>query len=1069
MSLKLLEAKWKPALSSILEELTESEFRMMLFNLFKIPQGVKDGKAREDIPYLIVQYYGTEGSIYEIDKIMKNIPRNDAAVQQLLRPFVEKLKKQRQGKKGTMRNLGSATKKQKPAADQLKSCQPDQKKTISKLVTKALAGKVVQSSAQCTNNKKVKMDPVNAAKPKKKNETQDSSLKHQASASASINMDRVGAVETEKTDEQDSSLKPVESIKTFKVLSAAVQTGRIKIMEIKKSNKTITHLEIEFNGRRQTVFVTTQLLANAFGLKVEDDFERRLRYQMPLTAEATLQGRKVTDIKKMDPVGDVKPDQKTEEQDSSLKLAAPYKTFKDQSAGVRTGRIKILGIKKSNNTNIHLMVEFNGRKRTFFLTNRLLASAFGLKVDDDFERRLCSQMPLTAEATIQGKKKITDIKKMDSVGTVTTELKTKDASLKPAKSSKTSKVLSAAVQTGRIQIMGIKKSNKKKTHLVVEINGRMQTVFVKTQLLANAFGLKVEDDYERRLRYQMPLTAEAKLQGNKIIYLKKMLKLLEAKWETALISILEELTEEEFKKMLICLVRIPQGVKTGKVREEIPNLIVQYYGTEGSISEIDKIMQDIPRRDAAVQEPLRPFVEKLKKRQKEKAMTSRLATDPGSVTKKQKPAAGPSGKLMLEPLASAVDCIEWTLLKPVVNTVDEVQTYSFQCDAGRFECSVSALRWVCEEKLSFKYQFCSWDEHRVRLSGAAYMPAGPLLNITVTAGKMEEVHLPHWICVDHNSKMSDNFAVLHIDAFGDVWREVSEVTESHVKLLQPTFSLISVTFWRIIGLPVKVFYNVLIYMKKHPAALTLHVYLVPPDEFQKQEVEKMENSCGSVRIIKPGPDRPMQLGDHYSLTTDKTNAMIQPPMRELRDDSNNLFEVFIRNADSDVPLRLESEKNTIWTCTIYKENYLSTDPTPGPSGAIQQRNVPTEDSIPTEDSVPAEESYSTEDSVPAEERIPAEDRDPSEDSVPAEKTLFSVRTEFVERVSDDVLNQLLDKLLEHRIINDGEMQSIRTKAKADKAREVIDTVRRKGTKPSALLIADLRKLDPCLSKVLKLS
>uniref|UniRef100_A0A8C9Y793 CARD domain-containing protein n=1 Tax=Sander lucioperca TaxID=283035 RepID=A0A8C9Y793_SANLU len=192
-------------------------------------------------------------------------------------------------------------------------------------------------------------------------------------------------------------------------------------------------------------------------------------------------------------------------------------------------------------------------------------------------------------------------------------------------------------------------------------------------------------------------------------------------------------------------------------------------------------------------------------------------------------------------------------------------------------------------------------------------------------------------------------------------------------------------------------------------------------------------------------------------------------MRELRDDNNNLFEVFIRNADSDVPLRLESEKNTIWTCTIYKENYLSTDPTPGPSGAIQQRNVPTEDSIPTEDSVPAEESYSTEDSVPAEERIPAEDRDPSEDSVPAEKTLFSVRTEFVERVSDDVLNQLLDKLLEHRIINDGEMQSIRTKAKADKAREVIDTVRRKGTKPSALLIADLRKLDPCLSKVLKLS
>ncbi|XP_078122672.1 uncharacterized protein LOC144528097 isoform X7 [Sander vitreus] len=488
MSLMLLEAKWKTALSSILEELTESEFRKMLFNLVKIPQGVKDGKTREEIPYLIVQHYGTQGSISEIDKIMKNIPRQDAAVQEPLRPFVEKLKKQRQGKK-----------------DQLKSCQPDQVR-------------------------KTKMDPVKAAKPKKKPkkkpETQDSSLKHQTSASASINMDPVGDVKTEKkTEEQDLSLKPVESSKTFKVPSAAVQTGRIQIMRIKKSNKTNTHLVVEFNKRKRNVFVTTRLLANTFGLKVDDDFERRLCCQMPLTAEATLQGKKVTDIKKMDPVGDVKPDQKTEEHDSSLKLAASSKTFKVQSAAVQTARIQIVGIKKSNKTNTHLVVEFNGRTRNVFVTTRLLANTFGLEVDDDFKRRLRYQMPLTAEATLQGKK-VTDIKKMDSVGAVTTELKTEnnDVHLKPAQSSKTSKAQSDAVQTGRIQIMGIKTSKKKNKNkkLVVEFNDRMQTFFVKTQLLANAFGLKVDDGFERGLRYQMPLTAEAKLKGNKITYIKKV-------------------------------------------------------------------------------------------------------------------------------------------------------------------------------------------------------------------------------------------------------------------------------------------------------------------------------------------------------------------------------------------------------------------------------------------------------------------------------------------------------------------------------------------------------------------
>ncbi|XP_078122675.1 uncharacterized protein LOC144528097 isoform X9 [Sander vitreus] len=469
MSLMLLEAKWKTALSSILEELTESEFRKMLFNLVKIPQGVKDGKTREEIPYLIVQHYGTQGSISEIDKIMKNIPRQDAAVQEPLRPFVEKLKKQRQGKKETTRKLsidfGSVAKKPKLAADQLKSCQPDQ------------------------------MDPV-------------------------------GDVKTEKkTEEQDLSLKPVESSKTFKVPSAAVQTGRIQIMRIKKSNKTNTHLVVEFNKRKRNVFVTTRLLANTFGLKVDDDFERRLCCQMPLTAEATLQGKKVTDIKKMDPVGDVKPDQKTEEHDSSLKLAASSKTFKVQSAAVQTARIQIVGIKKSNKTNTHLVVEFNGRTRNVFVTTRLLANTFGLEVDDDFKRRLRYQMPLTAEATLQGKK-VTDIKKMDSVGAVTTELKTEnnDVHLKPAQSSKTSKAQSDAVQTGRIQIMGIKTSKKKNKNkkLVVEFNDRMQTFFVKTQLLANAFGLKVDDGFERGLRYQMPLTAEAKLKGNKITYIKKV-------------------------------------------------------------------------------------------------------------------------------------------------------------------------------------------------------------------------------------------------------------------------------------------------------------------------------------------------------------------------------------------------------------------------------------------------------------------------------------------------------------------------------------------------------------------
>uniref|UniRef100_A0A671VP86 CARD domain-containing protein n=2 Tax=Sparus aurata TaxID=8175 RepID=A0A671VP86_SPAAU len=143
----------------------------------------------------------------------------------------------------------------------------------------------------------------------------------------------------------------------------------------------------------------------------------------------------------------------------------------------------------------------------------------------------------------------------------------------------------------------------------------------------------------------------------------------------------------------------------------------------------------------------------------------------------------------------------------------------------------------------------------------------------------------------------------------------------------------------------------------------------------------------------------------------------------------------------------DQEGNEVWK----RELYLT-----GPTMELEQRNIPAEDSVPEEDSVPAEDSIPEEDSVPADDSIPAKDR------------LLLVRSEFVRRVSEPVLNQLLDKLLEGHVINDEEMQSATTKTKAAKARDVIDNVRRKGTEASSVLIAALCDVDPCLSRVLNL-
>ncbi|KAM4546728.1 uncharacterized protein V3H82_020457 [Fundulus diaphanus] len=97
------------------------------------------------------------------------------------------------------------------------------------------------------------------------------------------------------------------------------------------------------------------------------------------------------------------------------------------------------------------------------------------------------------------------------------------------------------------------------------------------------------------------------------------------KWLKALTKILEELREQQFKKMLLYLVQIPEGLKNTRSRETMAQTIIEHHGEDESISEMNKIMDKIPRRDSAVQDLLRPFVEQLEKKQK--GQKRKYATD----------------------------------------------------------------------------------------------------------------------------------------------------------------------------------------------------------------------------------------------------------------------------------------------------------------------------------------------------------------------------------------------------------------------------------------------------------
>ncbi|CAG5997634.1 unnamed protein product [Menidia menidia] len=81
-------------------------------------------------------------------------------------------------------------------------------------------------------------------------------------------------------------------------------------------------------------------------------------------------------------------------------------------------------------------------------------------------------------------------------------------------------------------------------------------------------------------------------------------------------------------------------------------------------------------------------------------------------------------------------------------------------------------------------------------------------------------------------------------------------------------------------------------------------------------------------------------------------------------------------------------------------------------------------------------------------------RESSQRDIPglqAKDRLSAVRVQFINGVSDSVLNQLLDKLLQHGAMINEEMQTAKTKSRAEKAPDVIDTVMRKGHEKAAKL------------------
>uniref|UniRef100_A0A3Q2QE10 CARD domain-containing protein n=1 Tax=Fundulus heteroclitus TaxID=8078 RepID=A0A3Q2QE10_FUNHE len=89
--------------------------------------------------------------------------------------------------------------------------------------------------------------------------------------------------------------------------------------------------------------------------------------------------------------------------------------------------------------------------------------------------------------------------------------------------------------------------------------------------------------------------------------------------------------------------------------------------------------------------------------------------------------------------------------------------------------------------------------------------------------------------------------------------------------------------------------------------------------------------------------------------------------------------------------------------------------------------------------------------------------------VSADEQLREHRTKIIDGISEPVLKSLLDKLLEIEVLSDAEREEIeKEKTRGDKARVLVDMVRRKGNDASSDMIHLLTELDPFFSEHLGL-
>ncbi|XP_063050198.1 NACHT, LRR and PYD domains-containing protein 1 homolog [Engraulis encrasicolus] len=274
-----------------------------------------------------------------------------------------------------------------------------------------------------------------------------------------------------------------------------------------------------------------------------------------------------------------------------------------------------------------------------------------------------------------------------------------------------------------------------------------------------------------------------------------------------------------------------------------------------------------------------------------------------------------------------------------------------------------------------------WYMFTEELARMQCSPAGPLMDIKLTSGELEEIHLPHFLCLGGVEAAHNAVRLLHAQDSG-VYLETCTVTQHHASLLQPSLSLLGPVYYLLDLLSPKVHCQLLLFYQR-TTILKLRTYLVLNNQEHIDAIHKQEENWKGERIKRNSTvGSPLRLGDTFHVMTSCPSKIDPGEVKLVPDKVGSMgnfcvvsFNIKHPEESFDVQVKRPQHEDPIWKISVEKEDYSPPSTSPNLHSTSSSTKTQTVDLFSTFDELQEKElkrfkAYLSLENMEGFERIP---------------------------------------------------------------------------------------------------